>query len=100
MLESARKAIEVTDRLRETRKKFTADLLDIMRPVDAREFPNPYDITDGYSIYSDRPQLDRRTTNIAVPDVAIQPCCNFCSRPFETLAEVHEHERFTGHGQE
>lgn len=90
MLESARKAIEVIDRLRETQKQFTADrrelvanvhptfgqiLLDIMRPVDAREFPNPY-------------------------DVVVQPRCNFCSRPFETLEEVHEHERFSGHGQE
>ena len=43
MLESAQIAIDTMDRLKRQNDAFTKTLLDIVRPVNPADFPNPWD---------------------------------------------------------
>lgn len=66
-----------TDPRNKPMSKMGSDLFDIFRPVNAP-----------------------RMRDTVKADVVFVPRCNFCCRAFETLEEVHEHERFAGHGEE
>lgn len=43
MMRSGRRAIEAVERLQKSENEFTKTLLDIVRPVNMNDLPNPYD---------------------------------------------------------